>query len=128
MGETPKKAGVLAFFASKCPRCGKGKVFKNSILSFRSFSDTLETCPHCTLVYEPETGFFFGAMYWTYAILVGGIISMSVVIYLLGFFDYALYIIPASLILVLPWVFRFGRLLMLYVVYPLMYKDKFYGK
>ena len=128
MSQIPKKAGAFAFFASKCPRCGKGKVFKNSILSFRSFSDTLEECPNCKLSYEPETGFFFGAMYWSYAILVGGIISMSVVIYLLGFFDYALYIIPTLLVLILPWVFRFGRLLMLYVVYPLMYKDKFYGK
>jgi uncharacterized protein (DUF983 family) len=128
MSQIPKKVGAFAFFSSKCPRCGKGKVFKNSILSFRSFSDTLEECPNCKLSYEPETGFFFGAMYWSYAILVGGIISMSVVIYLLGFFDYALYIIPTLLVLILPWVFRFGRLLMLYVVYPLMYKDKFYGK
>jgi hypothetical protein len=36
--------------------------------------------------------------------------------------------IPATIIVMVPLIFRYSRMLMLYVVYPAMYKDKFYGK
>ena len=65
------RAGILPFFRARCPRCGKGNVFVNKVMSFKKFSDTLDECPKCQLKYEPETGFFVGAMYWTYAVLVG---------------------------------------------------------
>ena len=123
-----KRAGFMPFMLSRCPRCGKGKVFRNKILSFKNFSDTLEHCPSCGLEYEPETGFFFGAMYWTYALLVGSTVIMSILLYYLGYFEQAVYIIPVIILFSLPWVFRYGRLLMLYIVYPIMYKDKFTGK
>lgn len=122
------RAGFFPFLLSRCPRCGKGKVFRNKILSFKKFSDTLDHCPNCSLEYEPETGFFFGAMYWTYALLVGSTVILSILLYYIGYFDQAVYIIPALILFSLPWVFRYGRLLMLYIVYPIMYKDKFYGK
>lgn len=121
------RAGFFPFLFSRCPRCGKGKVFRNKILSFKKFSYTLDHCPKCNLEYEPETGFFFGAMYWSYALLVGATVTLSVLLYYLNYFDQAVYIIPALILFLLPWVFRYGRLLMLYVVYPIMYKDKFYG-
>ncbi len=116
---------IWPFLNSRCPRCGKGPVFKNKILSFKKFSDTLEECPKCHLDYEPETGFFFGAMYWTYAMLVAMTVTLSVLMYMLGYFDYAMYAIPVVILFTLPWVFRYGRLLMLYIVYPMMYKDQY---
>lgn len=128
MVNNTNRAGVAGFLKSRCPRCGKGKVFSGSIFSLRSFADTLECCPNCKLSYEPETGFFFGAMYWSYALIVGTIIIGSIVMNLLDLFDYAIYLIPVLLILLLPVIFRHSRLLMLYVVYPLMYEEKFYGK
>lgn len=123
-----KKPGVYSFLNSKCPRCGKGKVFSGSIFSLRTFSATLDRCPNCELSYEPETGFFFGAMYFSYALIVGVIIIGSIVMNLLDLFDYAIYLIPVLLIILLPIIFRHSRLFMLYVVYPLMYEEKFYGK
>lgn len=123
-----KRAGVWAFLNSKCPRCGKGKVFSGSMFNFRTFADTLHECPNCKLSYEPETGFFFGAMYWSYALIVGTIIIGSLILSLLGLFDYAIYLIPLFIITMLPLAFRHSRLLMLYIVYPLMYTEKFYGK
>ncbi|MEC8693257.1 MAG: DUF983 domain-containing protein [Bacteroidota bacterium] len=123
-----KRAGFMPFMLSRCPRCGLGKVFCNKILSFKKFSDTLEHCSSCGLEYEPETGFFFGAMYWTYALLVGSTAILSILFYYLGYFEQAVYIIPVIILFSLPWVFRYGRLLMLYIVYPIMYKDKFTDK
>jgi uncharacterized protein (DUF983 family) len=122
-----KRAGIVPFIRARCPRCGKGDVFLNKVMSFKKFSDTHEECPKCGLKYEPETGFFVGAMYWTYALLVGLTVVMSVALYQVDLFDEAVYIIPALIIFLLPWVFRTGRLLMLYVVYPVMYKKLFFG-
>jgi len=127
MSESPR-AGIIPFFRARCPRCGKGNVFVNKVMSFKKFSDTLDECPKCQLKYEPETGFFVGAMYWTYAVLVGLTVVLSIVLYQLDLFEEAVYIIPLIIVFLLPWVFRYGRLLMLYVVYPIMYKDLFYGK
>lgn len=127
MSESPR-AGILPFFRARCPRCGKGNVFVNKVMSFKKFSDTLDECPKCQLKYEPETGFFVGAMYWTYAVLVGLTVVLSIGLYQMDLFEEAVYIIPLIIVFLLPWVFRYGRLLMLYVVYPIMYKDLFYGK
>jgi len=121
------RAGIVPFILSRCPRCGKGNVFKNKVMSFKKFSDTLDQCPKCELKYEPETGFFVGSMYWTYALLVGLTVVLSVVLYQVDLFEEAVYIIPAIIVFLLPWVFRYGRLLMLYVVYPIMFKELFYG-
>ncbi len=126
--ESKKRAGVWSFLNSKCPRCGKGKVFSGSIFNYRTFADTLLECPKCKLSYEPEPGFFFGAMYWSYALIVGTIIVGSITLSLFDMFDYAIYAIPMFIIIMLPLAFRHSRLLMLYVVYPLMYTDKFFGK
>lgn len=121
-----KRAGFLSFILAKCPRCGKGPVFKNSIISGK-FTETHEACSHCKLPYEPETGFFFGAMYMSYAIVIAIIIIGTITMSLLGYFDFAIYAVPVTLILLLPVIFRYSRLLMLFVVYPIMYKNKFYG-
>ena len=92
------------------------------------FAKTQYECAHCKLSYEPEPGFFFGAMYWSYAIIVGIIITMSVVFNLMGLFDYAIVGIPTAILILLPVIFRYSRMLMLYVVYPAMYRDQYYKK
>lgn len=116
---------VISFLMCTCPRCGKDKVFKYSPFKFTGFTDTKDACDNCKLDYAPEPGFFFGAMYWSYAILVGIIVIMAVSFNLLGIFDYAMYAIPATIILLLPFIFRYSRMLMLYVVYPIMFREKF---
>lgn len=118
---------LLSFFMCQCPRCGREKVFRYSAFKIRKFTDTREKCNHCGLDYFPETGFYFGAMYWSYAILVALIVNISIIMSLMGYFDYAVYVIPVILILLLPFIFRYSRMLMLYVVYPVMYKAKYKG-
>ncbi|MBL7900874.1 MAG: DUF983 domain-containing protein [Bacteroidia bacterium] len=116
---------LFSFWACKCPRCGRDKVFSNSIFSPTKFAKTREACTHCGLTYQPEPGFFFGAMYWSYAIIVATIVSMSIAFSVFGIFEHAIWAIPVVLILGLPLIFRYSRMLMLYVVYPVMYRDRF---
>ncbi len=121
------RAGIGAFITCRCPKCGEGKVFTNSVFSVGHFSDTYDECPKCGLSYEPETGFFFGAMYWSYALITGTILSGAIILNLLGLWDYAILGIMAFLLINIPIIIRYSRMLMLYVVYPLMYKEKFFG-
>jgi uncharacterized protein (DUF983 family) len=122
---TPQRSKTVGFLLCKCPRCGKSDVFKYSIFNFRRFADTKLECEICKLNYQPEPGFFFGAMYWSYAIIVAIIISFSVAFSIFHIFDYAIYAIPIFIILALPVIFRYSRMLMLYVIYPMMYKEKY---
>lgn len=121
------RQGIVPFIACKCPKCGQGKVFKNSIFSTK-FAETNYSCTVCNLSYEPEPGFFYGAMYFSYALIVGLIITCSVLFYSFNVFDYAIVGIPTVIVAMVPLIFRYSRMLMLYVVYPAMYKEKFYGK
>ncbi len=119
---------LISFFLCRCPRCGRDKVFPNSILHMGKFAETQYECAQCKLSYEPEPGFFFGAMYWSYAIIVAIIVTMSVAMNLLGLFDYAIVSIPVAIVVFLPVIFRYSRMLMLYVVYPAMYRDLYSKK
>lgn len=123
-----KRAGLIPFLACKCPRCTTGNVFQNSIFSLRKFADTNYSCPHCGLSFEPEPGFFFGAMYFSYALIVAIIFLGSVLFYTFNAFDYAVWGIPAIIILMLPLIFRYSRMMMLFIVYPLTYRNIFLDK
>ncbi|MBS3916023.1 MAG: DUF983 domain-containing protein [Bacteroidetes bacterium] len=116
---------LISFFMCNCPRCGADKVFRYSPINLKHFTDTKDSCKNCGLDYNPEPGFFFGAMYWSYAILVAMIVTLSIVFNVMDIFDYAIYAIPVFIIILLPFIFRYSRMLMLYVVYPVMYKGKF---
>ncbi len=119
---------LISFFLCRCPRCGKDKVFPNHIYNVGKFAETQYECAKCKLSYEPEPGFFFGAMYWSYAIIVAVIVTMSVAMNIVGLFDYAIVSIPIAIVILLPVIFRYSRMLMLYVVYPAMYRDQYNKK
>lgn len=123
-----KRAGLVPFLFCKCPRCGKGRIFKYPFLKLSKFTATEPECSVCHLDYQPETGFYFGAMYWSYALIVALIITLSVIFSMLDLLDIAVYIIPAAILLMLPLIFRYSRVLMLYMVYPMMYKGKFWER
>jgi Protein of unknown function (DUF983) len=57
--------------ANKCPRCHRGRVFINSNpYSIKNGLTMNKYCPRCHLKYEREVGYFYGAMYVSYAIQV----------------------------------------------------------
>ncbi len=58
--------------ANKCPRCHKGKIFeKNNSYTFDKPLLMRDSCSECDLRYEREPGFFYGAMYVSYAMMSG---------------------------------------------------------
>jgi uncharacterized protein (DUF983 family) len=71
----------------------------------------------CGLRYEVEPGFFYGAMYISYGMTVGFMVTMLIAIFVLGndpdLWVYLAIIIPLNLLCV-PLFFRYARVLMLH--------------
>jgi len=101
----------------KCPRCRNGNMFKYPVSNISRFSRMHEKCTFCELVYTVEPGFFIGAMYISYTAVVGLTFVIGMSLYIL--FDdpdvwvYAVAVI-STVIILLPFIFRFSRILYLY--------------
>ena len=106
-----------AIYKCKCPRCRQGDMFKNPSYSPK-FYEMDENCQCCGLRFQIEPGFYFGAMYFSYAFVVAIVIIESAIIYFL-FNDpqMGVYTISsiASVVLLLPLLFRYSRVLFLHL-------------
>ncbi|MDA8930865.1 MAG: DUF983 domain-containing protein [Bacteroidia bacterium] len=114
-------SGLLAFFRGKCPQCRKGNVFTHTVWNLKRFRDMNEHCPSCQVKFESEPGFFWGAMYFSYAYTVAFLIIIGF-FYFSYFEEYSLgwYIgaIIGFSLLTAPASFRMSRLLMMYLAAP----------
>lgn len=99
----------------KCPRCGQGDVFKYPLLNIH-FAAMHNECPNCKATFQPEPGFYFGAMFVSYAILVALMVGCSLVLWLFFEASTNVYIVTfiGVTILSMPFSFRYSRLLWLY--------------
>jgi uncharacterized protein (DUF983 family) len=101
----------------KCPRCRTGNMFKAPLLSFKS-KKMHEQCPHCNLKYEKEPGYFYVAMYVSYAFVVAELVTSCVATYILtGNLEspwlYLSVAIAVSIILA-PFNYRYSRVVLMY--------------
>ena len=68
----------------KCPYCHEGQFFLAHPYNLRRAGDLLEKCPVCHRRYTIEPGFYYGAMYVSYAMTVAVAVSMWVAILVLA--------------------------------------------
>lgn len=54
----------------KCPKCQEGDFFVSHPYNLKKAGDIYPKCINCGLKYEKEPGFYYGAMYVSYAICV----------------------------------------------------------
>jgi uncharacterized protein (DUF983 family) len=113
----------------KCPQCREGKVFTQSNAYHPKFGDTEPNCSNCGLRYEMEQGFWYGAMYISYAF---GVAMAIPIMAILSFFTeleiYEIsFIVMVTLILTMPLLFRYSRSawLHIFVRYDKTAVDKF---
>ncbi len=70
-------------------------------------------CPVCNENYEREVGFYYGAMYASYAldlIIGGALFVIMVVLFGLGVWEF-LFTFCAVILVLFPWIFRTSRLI-----------------
>ena len=105
---------------NKCPQCHKGKVLKFPPYQLGKLLETEELCSHCNLKFEKEPGFFYGAMYVSYA-LTSGFFIVSYILQLtvleLPITQFAILMVSA-LLLTFPLIARWSRLLWLNFFVP----------
>tara|TARA_B100000378_G_scaffold278209_1_gene280657 strand:+ start:205 stop:549 length:345 start_codon:yes stop_codon:yes gene_type:complete len=77
-------ATVVDVVKGKCPNCKKGDIFetKGNIFLFR-MPKMNERCEKCNFKFEKETGFFFGAMFVSYALAVAEMIASLIIFWVL---------------------------------------------
>jgi uncharacterized protein (DUF983 family) len=101
----------------KCPRCHRGPLFKYSALSLTKFDDMYEACPECGQHYEPEVGFYWGAMYVSYGFSVGIVVMVGILLFYLAQ-DPPVWVyisaVAVTVVLLTPLLFRYARAVMLY--------------
>ena len=111
---------VVDVFKCKCPKCRKGDVFNNggNILLFRMPSMD-KRCAECNFKFEKETGFFFGAMFVSYALAVAQmIVSLILFWYFIDLSPLRVFAIIAVISILLSTLnFRVSRSIWIYLFY-----------
>ncbi|MDB5120753.1 MAG: hypothetical protein JWN56_1971 [Sphingobacteriales bacterium] len=111
-----------ALLHAKCPRCRKGDMFKKS--SYFSFKGQVmyENCPYCNLRYEKEPGYWYVAMFVSYALNVGEMLTVSIITYFVthNLENPWLYlgVIFPTIFIFAPFNYRYSRVALLYWLTP----------
>ena len=108
----------LAILSMKCPRCNEGQLFTNrSLFPLNQLHKMPDHCSCCGLKFNPEPGFYTGAMYVSYALNIGLFILCFFVLYIglkvniLTFLS----IYGMSILLLSPFSFRYARTLFIHL-------------
>ncbi|OUJ71967.1 DUF983 domain-containing protein [Hymenobacter crusticola] len=114
----PIESSTLAMLDQRCPRCHQGPLFTHSAFNLAHFTDMPERCPVCGLVYEIEPGFYWGAMYISFAFGTGIMLVVGVLLfYLAG--DPATWVyvtcVSIGVLLTCTLSLRYSRTIMLYL-------------
>ncbi|WP_341225840.1 DUF983 domain-containing protein [uncultured Arcticibacterium sp.] len=109
---------IISALNNNCPNCGLGKIFNvRSVVFSLGFSDMKTKCETCNSKFEKEPGFFIGAMYASYGLIIAEIF----ITYFISSFFFEesldlriLGIITVVLLLLSFFNYRFSRIIWLY--------------
>jgi hypothetical protein len=105
----------------KCPVCHKASIYKNpSIYTFVELGDMYRECPVCHTNLVPETGFYFGAAYVSWALTVALWVSVLIALKVfdaLGWIEFGFLTHPVTFLttgmvatlVFFPYMFRLSR-------------------
>ncbi|TKC01888.1 DUF983 domain-containing protein [Pedobacter cryotolerans] len=119
-----KTSKLYAIVNGKCPHCRRGDIFTGNTYGF-NIQRTNTKCGHCNQRFEIEPGYFYAAMYVSYAMNMIEMISMGFVTYYLsgGRLDFDsvwLYVAVIFLtsLLLSPFNYRYSRIILLHLLSP----------
>jgi uncharacterized protein (DUF983 family) len=104
---------LMSVLKQRCPNCREGHLFKNQNPYYlKEIFDMPEYCQVCHQKVEIEPGFFYGAMYVSYAVTIAWLVAVWVAFVLVwpGFTILQYLILGiGSMILLQPVFFRISR-------------------
>ncbi|WP_031530629.1 DUF983 domain-containing protein [Dyadobacter crusticola] len=104
-----KLSSIVRF---KCPRCRKGNLFvRQNPYSFKGSLDMPERCPVCDQDFKIEPGFYIGALWTSFPIVILIMTALSVLLLVYFKMDMNWFFVTLTLILFLlqPIIMRLGR-------------------
>lgn len=111
MGLFKKGTKAYSIFNLKCPRCQEGDLFPTGSFSFKKPFDMPENCPKCGQKYFLGPGFYYGAMFISYAItaffclgFVGALLWLTDLSVNMAFM-----VLLIAICLLFVWFFRIAR-------------------
>jgi uncharacterized protein (DUF983 family) len=102
--------GLWAIARLRCPRCREGRVFSGVFA-------TRDECPVCGLRFMRETGYFLGAMYFSYALAIPLILAFMLGLYIVfpTWKLYQLFLVAwMTSVPFVPLVYRYSRVMWLH--------------
>lgn len=122
------RSKIRALVEARCPQCRTGKMFVGGTYGFKK-QRTNDICPYCGLEFEIEPGYFYAAMYVSYAMAVLEIVTIGLTTYMLSKSEspwfYSIVLLIAVLLLA-PFNYRYSRLILLYFLTPkIKYNPKY---
>ena len=112
MKKDTKLYSILKF---KCPRCHKGEFLESrNVYNLKKAGNLREKCDCCALKYSREPGFYFGAMFVSYALGVALFVTIWVAIAIL-YPEYSaellLGIIIGAIIILGPYLYALSKII-----------------
>ena len=108
---------LSSIFNMTCPRCRKGHMFETPMKLTRPLVMN-KRCSNCGLKFEPEPGFYYGAMFISYIFI--GFFSLAIVGLCVFYFklsvELAILILLSFLALMFLWNLRFSRSVWIHLV------------
>lgn len=105
---------------AKCPKCRTGNMFTGPMYSLGS-QKMNKACPHCGFTFEIEPGYFYVAMFVSYAMNVAEMVAIAIALHVLtGSNSPWLYlgVMLGVAVLLSPFHFRYSRVVLLYWLTP----------
>ena len=110
--EQKEKSLISGILGAKCPRCREGNMFPPGTLYTSRFANMQPNCACCGQTFEPEPGYYYGAMYVSFGFSTA--IFLTVLFLLSLFVDEISTLMVAGVVLfvavgLLPVLFRLSR-------------------
>ena len=109
---------ISSILRGECPSCKKSKIFnsKGNLLLFR-IPRMNKRCNKCNFKFEREPGFFFGAMFVSYALTAAEFITFSIISYFILGMSLSITFFGVVLLAILMSTvnFRLARVIWIYI-------------
>lgn len=106
------EGSLYSIVRSKCPRCNLDNLYvDNNPYHLSKLGQMKKSCQFCGQRYEPETGFYYGAMYVSYGLGIAFMVAPAMLMYAFFSLSFAwlLTFVLAMYILAFPLFFRLSR-------------------
>jgi len=108
---------IFALVRLRCPKCHQGKMFTyNNMYNWKKSDVMPEHCSCCGQPMEPEPGFYYGAMYMSYALYAALFVPafLATVFFNLPYKEFLILFIVV-IVVISPYIFRLSRAVYLYM-------------